>query len=258
MSSSHFLLPFKDKEVKKPVSVIALSLLVVVTLIFILVNSTYLDILIVYFTTFIILSILGGRFFKTLNILASAYVIIFFLGLPSFFLHTGYTYIPVAIGKVVIKIYPAAARRAIFIWIRGLLSVSIVTLYSTMLTVQEFIQALKSLFLPNILVTLILLILRYTPMLYEQGTEVKISQELRGIQSAPYRRKFAAATSRLGGTLIRSFQKGTEVYEGMVLRGLENSEFVRRTKTKWLDWIIIPIITGLYTLIAGGFITWLI
>jgi energy-coupling factor transporter transmembrane protein EcfT len=95
-------------------------------------------------------------------------------------------------------------------------------------------------------------------MLIQQGKEVKISQELRGVATAPIGRKFSAATARIGGTLIRSIRKGTDVYEAMILRGLENDELVRRAKIKWLDWIILPILAGLLSLIAGGILSGLI
>ncbi|NHJ03700.1 MAG: energy-coupling factor transporter transmembrane protein EcfT [Candidatus Heimdallarchaeota archaeon] len=258
MSESSFLLPFREKPIESQISPIAISILVVISLVFLLVSKVLLDVVFVYVISLIFLLSLKARFFKTLKVVLTAGLIIFFLGLSSLFLKQGPIIFQVPIGSWTISFYEFAVQRAIFIWVRGIFSVSIITLYTTVITVQEFIQSLRSLFLPNILVTLILLILRYTPMLYQQGSEVKISQELRGLATAPFKRRFSAATSRIGGTLIRSMRKGSEVYEGMVLRGLENSEIIRRSKTKWLDWLILPLIVGVISLVAGGVLSGLI
>ena len=258
MSSKEFLLPFREKTISRPITNIGLTILMIVSLFFILVSKTLLDITIVYLISLLLFLIFRGRFFKTLNVIATAYVIIFFLGLPSFFLQQGFPLLIIPIGTKQIVLYSIGVFRAIFIWIRGLFSVSIITLYTSTLTMQEFTESLRSIFLPNILVTFILLILRYTPLLYEQGNEIKTAQELRGLSNAPFKRRFAAATSRIGSTLISSAHRGSKVFEGMTLRGLENTEIVQRSSVNWFDFIIIPIITVIFSFIAGGFITWLI
>lgn len=255
MSSNNFLLPFRDKRLTKPLSNIGLTITVVLSLVFLNISQELIDILFVYLLTFVFFLIFRANFLRTIKIILSASIIIFFMGLPSFFMKQGSILFIIPIGKYSINFHDISVYRAIYIWVRGFFSVSIITLYTTILTVQEFISALRSLFIPNILVTLILLILRYTPMLYEQGNEIKTAQELRGISTAPFGRRFSAATSRIGGTLIRSLRKGTEVYEGMILRGLENSEFVKRNYVKWLDFLVIPLIAGLFSLFAGGIIS---
>ncbi|MFW9923332.1 MAG: energy-coupling factor transporter transmembrane component T family protein [Candidatus Thorarchaeota archaeon] len=266
MASDQFVLPFREKPLKKPISNIGLSLITLITLIFLLVNpflegdifyQKIVYISIIYSITLVLLLFFRGKFFKTLKVVVIAFIVIFFLGLSSFFLKQGELLIAIPIGKLTLNLYEIGVYRAIMIWMRGLFSVSIVVLYSTIVTLQEFIQALRSLFLPNILVTLILLILRYTPMLYSEGQEVHIAQKLRGLESAPFRRKFSATAARLGGTLIGSVRKGTQVYEGMVLRGLENSDLVKRSTTALLDWIILPFICCFYILLSGGFLAWI-
>ncbi|NHJ49298.1 MAG: energy-coupling factor transporter transmembrane protein EcfT [Asgard group archaeon] len=258
MSSNDFLLPFRDKTQNKPISNIGLTLVMIIALIYIALCDQLLSILTIYIICFIFYISFRARFLKTLNIVGTAYIVIFFIGLSSLFLKQGDILASFPIGNIRIYFYEVAVFRAIFIWVRGLFSVSIITLYTTTITVQEFIQSLRSIFLPNILVTIILLILRYTPMLYQQGTEIRTAQELRGLNSAPYSRRFAAAASRIGGTLIRSIKKGTQVYEAMILRGLESSELVQRSYVKWLDFLIVPIFIIIFTFILGGVYEWII
>ncbi len=256
MARSEFLLPFRENMVSRPISHIGLTITMIVSSIFVLISKNLLDITLIYILSLIVFISFKGRIFKTIRVVASAFVIIFFLGLPSFFLHQGSIILVIPFGKHELLLYSIGVFRSIFIWVRGLCSVSIVTLYTTTITMQQFFESLRSIFIPNILVTLILLILRYTPLLYEQGNEVKTAQELRGLSNASFKRKFVSASSRIGGTLISSVNRGSEVFEGMLLRGLENSELVKRSSVNWFDFIFIPIITVLFSSIAGGLIPW--
>ncbi|MHA1667981.1 MAG: energy-coupling factor transporter transmembrane component T family protein [Candidatus Heimdallarchaeaceae archaeon] len=109
-------------------------------------------------------------------------------------------------------------------------------------------------FFPNIIVTIILLILRYTPLLYEEGKEIRVSQELRGLDFASWKERIKAFGALLGGTLIRSVKKGGDIYKAMVLRGMENSKIVQRGKVKWSDPIILLVLTAVLSLLSGGII----
>jgi cobalt/nickel transport system permease protein len=258
MSADQFLLPFRDQTQNKALSNIALTLVMILSLVYIALSDRLINILTIYFISLVFYLLFRARFLKTLNIVGTAYLVIFFIGLSSLFRGQGSIVLSIPIGKNGINIHYVDMIRAIYIWLRGIFSVSIITLYTTTITVQEFIQALRSIFLPNIIVTLILLILRYTPMLYQQGIEIRTAQELRGLRSAPYGRRFTAAASRIGGTLIRSIRKGTEVYEAMILRGLESSDLVKRSSVKWLDFLIVPILAIVFTIIFGGFYHWII
>ncbi|NHJ40470.1 MAG: energy-coupling factor transporter transmembrane protein EcfT [Asgard group archaeon] len=258
MTSDDFLLPFRDQTQIKPISNIALTIVMIISLIYIALSDQLLGILTIYVICFVFYLSFRAQFFKTLNIVGTAYIVIFFIGVSSLFLKQGDVLASFLIGNRRIYFYEVAVFRAIYIWIRGLFSVSIITLYTTTITVQEFIQSLRSIFIPNILVTFILLILRYTPMLYQQGLEIRTAQELRGLKNTSFNRRFTAAASRIGGTLIRSIRKGTEVYEAMILRGLENSDLVKRSNVKWLDFIIVPIFIIIFTFIIGGFYEWII
>ncbi|HUT80339.1 MAG TPA: energy-coupling factor transporter transmembrane component T [Candidatus Bathyarchaeia archaeon] len=258
MTRNDFLLPFCENLQSKAISSISLVIVMITSLVFISLNKSLIKIAIIYCISFILFLTVRARFFRTLKVVFSAFIIIFFLGLPSFFLHKGELWFSLNLGKLTVDFYEGSVYTAIFIWVKGFCSVSIITLFTTVITVQEFIQSLRSIFVPNIIVTLILLILRYTPMLFNQGNEIKIAQELRGLSSAPFKRKFAAATSRIGGTLIRSVRKGTEVYEAMLLRGLESSELVTRSSIKWLDLLVNPIIAAIFSFITGGIFNWII
>ncbi|NHJ86739.1 MAG: energy-coupling factor transporter transmembrane protein EcfT [Asgard group archaeon] len=258
MSRNDFLLPFRENLQKKPLSAISLTIAMITSLVFISLNKSLINIAIIYGISLILFLAVRARLLRTLKVVFSAFVIIFFLGIPSFFLHKGDLWFSLVLGKWTINFYDESVYTAIFIWVKGFCSVSIITLFTTVVTIQEFVQSLRSIFIPNILVTLILLILRYTPMLFNQGSEIKIAQELRGLSSAPFKRKFVAASSRIGGTLIRSIRKGTEVYEAMLLRGLESSELVRRSTIKWLDLFMNPILAAIFSFITGGLIEWIL
>lgn len=228
MSESHFLLPFREKQrVRKKISPIALSIVLVSSLILMLIPDSIAENLIgvslIYAINFCLFIIVGGRFLKTLKLIFPAMIIIFFLGLPTFFNQTGGITTSLTIGSLIINLNSVNMIKAVFIWLRGFFSVSLITLYSTCMTLQEFIQNLRSLFIPQLIVTIILLILRYAPMLYGYGQEIRTAQRMRGLDLVNRKRKFVAASAMMGGTIIKSLKQGNEVYEAMILRGLENT-----------------------------------
>jgi len=262
-----FLLPFRHSSVPKKFSNVGIAVFTLMSLIFTLINPKLkidslsfqlLYICSIYFFSVLILLIVHASFGKTIRIVCTTGIIIFFLGLSSLFSQQGAIIFQIPLGNITINFYSIGVNRAILIWVRGLLSVSIVTLYSTTLTMQEFIQTLRNLFFPRILVTLIMLILRFTPILYEQGTEVKTSQELRGLRTGSFNNRFRAAGARVGGTLIRSTRKGTEVYEAMVTRGLEYAQLPKRVTSRWwINTLFIGVSMGIYIIIAGGLFYWI-
>jgi energy-coupling factor transporter transmembrane protein EcfT len=267
MTHRHFLLPFRNTRITKAISNVGIAIFTLMSLVFILVNPRLktedfslqlLYVCTIYIVSLLILLLFQASFRKTIGVIGTAFIVIFFLGISSLFSKQGDLLFQLPIGKVTIKFYSISTYRAILIWVRGLFSVSIVTLYSTTVTMQEFVQTLRSLFFPHMLVTLIMLILRYTPLLYEQGIEVKASQELRGLRIASFSNKFRAAGARVGGTLIRSTRKGTEVYEAMVARGLENAQFQKLSNSRWwIDVMSIGLSLGIYLIIAGGAFYWI-
>ncbi|NPD87617.1 MAG: hypothetical protein HGN29_02770 [Asgard group archaeon] len=231
-----FLLPFKERYEKKSLSPIAMTITVFLSVILMIVSEDFLSIVFIYVLTSLFFLLLGASFLRTIKLVSAAALLIFFLGLPSLFLENG-------------------LERAGFIWMRGILSASLITLYSSTITMQEFAQSLRSLFFPNLIVTIIVLILRYTPLLYQQGAEIRTAQELRGISQSNRKRRFNAVVSLLGGTLIRSVYRGGEIYEAMLVRGLESIKIVRRGSIKPLDPFIMVIFTVVLSLLSGGILS---
>lgn len=231
-----FILPFKKRYEEKYISNTAMTIAVFLSVIFMIISKDYLSIALIYIITLFFCILMGASFLRTLRLISAASLLIFFLGIPSLFLENG-------------------LERAGFIWMRGILSVSVITLYSSAITMQEFVQSLRSLFIPNIIVIIILLILRYTPLLYQQGQEIRIAQELRGISQTSRKNRFKAVASLLGGTLIRSVRKGGEIYEAMLIRGIEDFKIVRRGSIKILDPFIMIAFTILVSLLAGGILS---
>ena len=261
MAKSYFLLPFREtRNESKFLSPLALLIVTLMTIILMMVTEIFIEdylililsIIILYIISFLVLIFLRASFLRTVKFVLAASILIFFIGIPSFFLQIGDVMYSVKIGNHILNLYLDGIMKAVLIWLRGILSVSLITLYSTTVTMQEFIQGLRGLFIPNIMVTIILLILRYAPLFFQQGTEISIAQKLRGLEYAPRKRKIAAAGALMGGTLIRSISRGNEVYEAMVMRGMEESFLVRREEIKILDPIILLVITVVLSLVSGG------
>ncbi|MHA1303689.1 MAG: energy-coupling factor transporter transmembrane component T family protein [Candidatus Heimdallarchaeaceae archaeon] len=254
MPHSLFLLPFRETKREKKLSSTALLMAVVLTVVLILLADKLLNVLLVYLVSFFFFLMMKASFYKTLKLIGAAAVVIFFLGIPSLFLQKGIIIFILRLGKNSISFYSEGVWRAIFIWVRGISSVSIITLFSTCVTMQEFVQSLRSLFVPNIMATIILMILRYAPMFLEEGEEIRVAQKLRGIDLAPRKRRFKATAALVGSTLIKSIRKGGETYEAMVLRGLESEQLLRREKITFWDPIVLLILTIISSLLSGGIV----
>ncbi len=252
MTATKFLLPFREKKIEKKISSTALLIFVIVVIILFLVANNVISLLSIFLVVFIIFIILRANIIKAIKLIAPATVLIFFLGLPSLFYSQGEILFTIKIGTVGLYFYNSGVWRAIFIWLRGIFSVSVITLYSTCITIQEFIASLRSIFIPNIMVTIILLILRYGPLLYEQGEEIRIAQQMRGIYMASRKIKFQAVGALMGGIILKSIKRGNEVYEAMILRGLEENHLIKREKITALDPIFLFLFTFILSLIAGG------
>jgi energy-coupling factor transporter transmembrane protein EcfT len=267
MVDHHFLFPFREQSKIHKISSVSLTFFMFFTIVFLLINPRMkvysLGFQLVYITSIFaisctILLIFYASVRKIVRIVLSGFLIIFFLGLTSFFSHKGTLVLQIPIGNTSINFYSGDIELAILIWIRGLFSLTIISLYSTILTIQEFLQTLRSMLIPSILVTIIMLILRYTPLLYEQGREIRSAQELRGIKTSSFKNRFQASAARVGSTLIRSTRKGTEVYEAMLLRGLETSKFSLQKNSKWIFNVLFLALTlTIYLILAGGFFYWI-
>ena len=243
-----FLLPFRKRRKDKFISPTALLIQIIVSLSMILISNSYLDIFLCYALSVLFFLALGGSIKRSFPLVIAASIIIFFLGLPSLFLRG--SQLMYHFWKF--DIYEIGINKALRIWLRGITSVSLVTLYSTTITIQEFIYSLKSIFLPSTMIMIIILILRYTPLFCDQANQIHIAQQLRGIKIASRKRKFSAAAALVGGTLIRSMKYGEEVYEAMTLRGMKDLSFIKHDKIKFADAPILLLFTVVLSLIGGG------
>lgn len=255
---SHFLLPFRDQPLSLFLSPLGLTLSVIISLIMISLSKDYLAIVLIFLIALILLISVQASVKHSIPLIISGFVIIFFLGLPSFFLNKGELIYVFQIFSLRFPIYSFGVHRALSIWLKGLCSVSLVTLYSSAVTMQEFIQSLRALFVPNIIILIVLMILRYTPMFYKEAKDIRLAQRLRGLDYAPRKRRFLAAASMFGSTLIKSLIHGEEVFHAMILRGLERYDIVKRAQIKWMDPIFLVLFTVIISFLAGGIIQWLL
>ncbi|MHA1115214.1 MAG: energy-coupling factor transporter transmembrane protein EcfT [Candidatus Heimdallarchaeum aukensis] len=254
MNNTKFLFPFSDKKNQRIFSSVALLIFTILVIVLFLLSNNLFNIFIIYLGALIFFLSIKASIVRTIRLIIPASVLIFFLGIPSLFLKLGEVIYSNSFIGINFEIYSDGLNRALFIWVRGIFSVSVITLYTTCVTMQQFIQSLRSLFIPNIIVTIILLMLRYTPLLVEEGENIRTAQKMRGLDSASRKRKFQAAAALMGGILIKSIKHGTEVYEAMVLRGLEDNLLIKRERVTIADFLFLIFISTLFSLISGGII----
>lgn len=108
-------------------------------------------------------------------------------------------------------------------------------------SVERICYALRKLHVPQILVTVVLLIFRYIHVLLEEAEKVTQAYALR----APSQRgiHFTAWGTLIGQLLLRSMDRANEVYESMTLRGYGMGKPWQETESKMktadLAWLFI-------------------
>ena len=105
--------------------------------------------------------------------------------------------------------------------------------------------ALRKLHVPGILVTLLLLTYRYIGLLLEQVSVMTDAYQLR----APGQKglHISAWGSFLGQLLLRSMDRGSELYGSMVLRGFRGEyHYARLEGMKGRDWLFGAVCFGLF------------
>lgn len=125
--------------------------------------------------------------------------------------------------------------------IKGLLSVLAVYLLIISTSIWKICAALRSLHVPQMLVTVILLIYRYLSVLLEEAGRITQAYSLR----APGQKgiHFKVWGSLLGQLLLRSMDRAADIYDSMCVRGFENNggrdafAFASQTSLRPKDWL---------------------
>jgi len=88
---------------------------------------------------------------------------------------------------------------------------------------EELAWALRWWRVPKMLAEVMMMMFRYTFVLFDELERVVRTTRLRNIPLAPFRRRYAAYVRVLGVHLMRSFDRAERVYGAMLLRGFRDS-----------------------------------
>lgn len=125
--------------------------------------------------------------------------------------------------------------------VKGIFTVLAAYLLILTTSVEKICFALRKLHMPQILVTVVLLIFRYVHVLLEEAEKVTQAYALR----APKQRgiHFKAWGTLIGQFLLRSMDRANNVYESMLLRGYGMRNFCQDTESnmKFVDvaWLCV-------------------
>lgn len=235
---NNFLLPFRTerKSFHMVLSAPFRLLFVLTLLIILLVFPNYLLIGSIFLFGIIILLFHKANLRRAFPLIFPAFLILFVLSFPAIFTR-GEAEVRWSIGELDLVLKEEGLNNMGIVLARGLASVLLVTALTTTMTIEEFIQAHKALKVPRLFILTILLIMRYTPLMIEEGREINTAQKLRGIETASFKRRFKARGALIGSTIIKSINKGTEVYEAMILRGFGSGN-EKSTPLKTTDFIV--------------------
>ena len=136
--------------------------------------------------------------------------------------------------------------------IKGIFSVLAVYLLVITTTIEKICYGLRSIHIPQMVTTSILLTYRYINVLLKETERITQAYALR----APKQKgvHFKAWGSLIGQLLLRSMDRGTDIYDSMCLRGYENREHRKiynevRMNSRDTLWLVVwtLVIIGLYT-----------
>jgi cobalt/nickel transport system permease protein len=191
--------------------------------------------------------------------------------LPLSFLLSRMRYPGLFIAAVVLFLPFFSGNTVIFTWgivkIRqeGCLAVLlIVTRFISILTVSLLlfgtapfittIKAMRSLYLPSVIVDMMLLSYRYLEEFGETLKTMERAIKLRGFDSHKFTKRNLEVFARLTGSLfVRSYEQSQRVYQAMILRGYGNERLLIKENKPDLDKLSL-IASGLTLLIAFGLI----
>lgn len=184
----------------------------------------------------------GINFIAALKKLRIVLPIVCFIGvLEPFFDKT-----PVVLAGFIVR---GGIVSGIILIFKGILAVMGAYLLMATTPIEDICAALRKFHVPNIIVTIILLIYRYIGILLSEGRRVVNAYELR----APGQRgiRFTAWGSLLGQMLMRSMDRADNLYQSMQLRGFSGDLFFENDKKLSVNDIIYAVIwTGVFIVIS--------
>ncbi len=223
MKGHYFTLPFrKESEESAHVSPAAKVVLMITFAISCVANTNFFVIIITFIFALVLGKSLKGRLLHALEHSWVAVPVLFSLGVFNTFSKGSQIIATFLLFGFTVNVYQEGLRFFFLIMTRGICAVLTITTFTSSMTMQEFVDGLRTVHLPETMVSIVMLILRYGPLIFEEGSTVRTAQTLRGLNWGTKKSRFAAAAAMLGMIFIRSYDRGLAVYEAMSLRGLES------------------------------------
>ena len=242
MKGHYFTLPFRKFTGESPqISPAAKVVLMIAFAIAVVANTNF----VIIFLTFLFALVLGkslkGRILHAFEHSWVAIPVLFSLGIFNTFSKGSPDAIITTFQLLgfTVNVYQEGLRFFAQIMLRGICAVLIITTFTSSMTMQEFVDGLRDVHLPETMVSMIMLILRYAPLIFEEAATVRTAQTLRSLNLGTKKSRFAAAAAMLGMIFIRSYDRGLAVYEAMALRGLKSKIQFRKAGLKKKEYALL-------------------
>jgi cobalt/nickel transport system permease protein len=242
MKGHYFTLPFRKFSGERPqVSPAAKVVLMIAFAVAIVANTNFVIIFLTFMFALSLAKSLRGRILHAIEHSWVAIPVLFSLGIFNTFSKGSPDAIITTFQFLgfTVNVYSEGLRFFAQIMLRGICAVLIITTFTSSMTMQEFVDGLRDIRLPETMVSMIMLILRYAPLIFEEAATVRTAQTLRGLNLGTKKSRFAAAAAMLGLLFIRSYDRGLAVYEAMSLRGLKSKIQFRKTGLKKKEYALL-------------------
>jgi len=246
-------MPFRERAVSPtrispPIKLLLMLLLVI----FVLVTPSYFSIFFIVLLGLLLAKLVHSRLVEVIGHAAHflPLLLILFLWIP-FFKGTSVIFLR-QIGPLTLKIYQEGLDFAMLAIVRGVSAILLVLSFTSSMTMREFTEGLRALAIPASFVSIVLLTLRYFPLILSEASKTRNAQALRGVNTANRMTRFKAMAALVGMVFIRAITGAERVYEAMLLRGFKRSMPIRVHRPSAFEMGIVLTIVSLITLIIIG------
>ncbi|MFX1519083.1 MAG: energy-coupling factor transporter transmembrane component T family protein [Promethearchaeota archaeon] len=242
MKGHYFTLPFRKFSGERPqVSPATKVVLMIAFAVAVVANTNFVIISLTFIFALVLAKSLKGRILHAIEHSWVAIPVLFSLGIFNTFSKGSADAIITTFQFLgfTVNVYQEGLRFFALIMLRGICAVLIITTFTSSMTMQEFVDGLRDIRLPETMVSMIMLILRYAPLIFEEAATVRTAQTLRGLNLGTKKSRFTAAAAMLGMIFIRSYDRGLAVYESMSLRGLKSKIKFRKAGLKKKEYALL-------------------
>lgn len=130
----------------------------------------------------------------------------------------------------------------------GLRMFALLILFLTVLshmTLSDFINALRTLHVPTVIIGSLMIMLRYIPLFLEERSRMQEAQFLRGFQQGTRWSRIKSLGYLVGSTIDRAFDRSIVVYDAMALRGFGLGNPHRVRDIRIIDSLLVLVLVGL-------------